>query len=767
MNRLLNTNAAKMAYNYLEADGSANLNGAQGAVRFWFSPDWNGGTGTGAPGYLFELGDVWSPGGGWALVTDPSGSGLSLVSGSNGALTTYLAAAIGGWVSGQWHQVVLNYSPSNTALFLDGAPAGSGPGLAFEPDLATRLGDGFTVGSDPNGSGQAGGVFDELATFNCPLTQSDVTANYPYPAILTQPASVTVKNGSTAFFSVAAGSGSALTYQWQRNGVALTDSERITGSASNVLSIADADDPDGTSYSVVLSNTAGMVTSAVAVLAVNDMAQLGSWNFATTNWTGQQGQLPLLAANVGRATGWSTTALCMDTNVAARLVYRDVETNGAANLNCRVGSVVLWFKPDWSSTNAGGTGPGDAGRFIEMGGYGPTNTASNWWALLVDSAGTNLSFCTESNGALTTNVSASISWTNSTWHQVVLTYSSSSSDLYVDCQNGYSSASGSGVTYWPCKAVRDQGICVGSDACGTQQIRGVLADLETYNYELSYGYTGDVVSSFAAVWAGGSTYSAGFRSLYSSNEFVMASISGWTSECMMVLVNSTNTNGGTWIPFNPNPTVDLATGGDGLRTVNFYFQGLGGLTSRVSTRIWLDTTPPGLTITSPGSNTLNQPVLQLQGYANENLYRISYDLNNAAGLVTNQDVLVLNRAFDTNQWRLRTNTFQAFDIGLTPGSNTITLHAMDWAGNQTNVNFVYVLDYSSKTNRPVMQLYWPTNGAQISGGSFTLRGAVEDPTVTLSAQITDTNGDTNVVGGIVERNGNFWVENLPLAHLLQ
>ena len=100
MNRLLNTNAAKMAYNYIEPDGSANLNGAEGAVRFWFNPDWNGGTGTGAAGYWFELGDVYSPGGGWALVTDPSGSGVSFVSGSNGALTTYLAAAIGGWASG-------------------------------------------------------------------------------------------------------------------------------------------------------------------------------------------------------------------------------------------------------------------------------------------------------------------------------------------------------------------------------------------------------------------------------------------------------------------------------------------------------------------------------------------------------------------------------------------------------------------------------------------------------------------------------------------
>ena len=228
------TNAAKLAYNYMEADGSANLNGAQGAVRFWFNPDWNGGTGTGAPGYLFELGDVYSPGGGWALETDSSGSGLSFVSGSNGMLTTYLAAGIGGWVSNTWHQVVLSYSATNTQLFLDGSVGVGGPGLALQPQLAYAVSAEWFCGGAviATVSGQAGPVFDELATFNCPLTQSDVTANYPYPAIWAQPASVTVKNGSTAFFSVAAGSGTALAYQWQTNGVALTDSDRITGTTT-------------------------------------------------------------------------------------------------------------------------------------------------------------------------------------------------------------------------------------------------------------------------------------------------------------------------------------------------------------------------------------------------------------------------------------------------------------------------------------------------------------------------------------------------------
>ena len=755
------TNAAKLAYNYIEADGTANLNGGEGAVQFWFNPDWNGGTGTGGPGYWFELGDVYSPGGGWGLVADPAGTGLSFVGGSNGFLITYLTAPIGGWVSNTWHQVVLSYSSNATLLFIDGGLATNGPGLFFEPDLATRLADGFTVGSDHNGSGEAGGVFDELATFNCPLTQAQVTSNYPYPAILAQPVSVTVNNGSTAFFTVVGDSGTPMTNQWQLNGTNLTASDRVTGAVANytglttnVLSIADVSDGDTNIYTVILSNSMGTLTSAPAILTVNDAAQLGVWLFTTTNWIGQYGQLPLLATNVTPQAAWSTNGVHIGTNVAARLVYRDVETNGWANFNCRVGSVVLWFNPDWSSTNAGGVGPGNGGRFIELGSYGVTN---DWWALLVDSRGTNLSFCTQSNGMVTTNVTAAISWTNNTWHQVALTYCSNNSAIYVD--GNVVSNNTNGVTKWPRRSVRDQGILVGSDSTGTLQIRGILADLETYNYPLNGD---DIYNNYSAIWWGGAVYSAGFASKYSSNEFVMASIGGWPSASMMILVNTTNTNSGTWVPFNAYPTVDLGTN-DGLRTVNFYFQGLGGLTSRVSKRIWLDTTPPTITITAPGSNTLSQPVLQLQGYANEDIYSISYDLNNANGSVSNQDVLVLTRTFDTNQWRIRTNTFQGFDIGLTPGTNTITLHAMDWAGNMTNVTTNYVLDYSSKTNAPVVQLYWPTNGSLIGGTNFTWRGAVDDPTVTLSAQITDSSGDTNVVAGIVERNGNFWVGNLPLA----
>jgi hypothetical protein len=753
------TNGATLNYRYFEADGSANLNGSNGAVRFWFNPDWNGGTGPGAPGYLFELGDVYSPGGGWAMETDPAGTALSFVSGSNGVVTTYLTAPIGWWVSNQWHQVVLSYTTNETDLYLDGGLVASGSGLLFEPDLATRLADGFTVGSDHYGSGQARGIFDELTTFNCPKSQADVIAGYANPVILTQPMSVTVNNGSTAYFTVISDGASLATNKWQLNETALTGSDRIigvntnySGLVTNVLTVADVSDGDAGSYTVTVGNSVATLTSAISILNVNDTAQLGWWLFTSNTWGGQQGQLPTTTNGLAATLAWSTNGVKIDTNIAAHLIYRDVETNGSANINCRIGSLVLWFRPDWSSTNAGGVGPGNDGRFIELGTNG-----TQWWALCLDSRGTNLSFCTETNGSLTTNARAAISWTNNTWHQVAVTYSSSGVTLYAD---GAKATNGSGVTKWPSRWGRDQGISVGSDlSTGNLQIRGVLADLETYNYVLS---DDDIAGNYSAIWTGGTGFTARFPSLYSSNEFAMARVSGWPSASMTVLVNSTNTSSASWVPFNSYPVADLSTG-DGLRTVNFYFKGLGGGVSRVSTRVWLDTTPPSLYLTAPGSNTLNRPTLQLQGYANEDLYSLTYDLSNAFGLLTNLDMIVLNRAFDTNQWRLRTNTFQAFDLGLTPGTNTVTLHAMDWAGNKTTTNYVYVLDYSTKTNPPGVQLYWPTNTALISGTNFTWRGAVDDPTATFTAQIVDGSGDTNVVPGIVERNGNFWVENLPLA----
>ena len=197
--------------------------------------------------------------------------------------------------------------------------------------------------------------------------------------------------------------------------------------------------------------------------------------------------------------------------------------------------------------------------------------------------------------------------------------------------------------------------------------------------------------------------------------------------------------------------------------------GLRGHADAPSAAVWqwkrlkLDTTPPQLVITGPTNGTVNVPMIQLTGYSPEALSGISYDIANALGLATNQQVLVLDQSYSTNTWEFTTNTFQAFDIPLTNGVNVITLHATDLAGNTSTLSTNFTLDYSSKTNPPTVQITWPQNGTEVSGGGFTMDGQVADATVTVAATITDNSGNTNTVRGLVERNGRFWVQNLPLS----
>jgi len=80
-----------------------------------------------------------------------------------------------------------------------------------------------------------------------------------------------------------------------------------------------------------------------------------------------------------------------------------------------------------------------------------------------------------------TNLAATISWSISIWHQVVLTYSTEGSALYLD---GQLAATGSGVTNYPGDSVRAQGFTIGASADATNQAKGAFDELETFNYAL-------------------------------------------------------------------------------------------------------------------------------------------------------------------------------------------------------------------------------------------------------------------------------------------
>ena len=90
------------------------------------------------------------------------------------------------------------------------------------------------------------------------------------PVITVQPQSQTNNAGATVTFFVSALSPNPLSYQWQKDGTNLANGGNISGATTNTLTITGISDSDAGTYSVVLSNSDGSVTSSNATLTVID-----------------------------------------------------------------------------------------------------------------------------------------------------------------------------------------------------------------------------------------------------------------------------------------------------------------------------------------------------------------------------------------------------------------------------------------------------------------------------------------------------------------
>jgi hypothetical protein len=152
------------------------------------------------------------------------------------------------------------------ARIVIGAPKGMDTPASFYIDNmitpvlkhATVNADGFNLLEVDADFGNTSGYFDDLAF------QDNAIA----PTFTTGPSNVTVLLGGNASLSVSGASGSPIpSYDWQKNGVALTNGARITGVNTNTLAIAGMVAGDEGTYSCLLSNIAG-VAVATATLSV-------------------------------------------------------------------------------------------------------------------------------------------------------------------------------------------------------------------------------------------------------------------------------------------------------------------------------------------------------------------------------------------------------------------------------------------------------------------------------------------------------------------
>jgi hypothetical protein len=93
--------------------------------------------------------------------------------------------------------------------------------------------------------------------------------------------------------------------------------------------------------------------------------------------------------------------------------------------------------------------------------------------------------------------------------------------------------------------------------------------------------------------------------------------------------------------------------------------------------------------------------------------------------------LITGQHPDTNTWKFTTGYFQAYDVVLTNGENTISLRATDLAGNITTTNVTLTLDENSATNPPGVAILWPLPDTPIAGTNTVLQGTgkVSVPTI--------------------------------------
>jgi hypothetical protein len=208
------------------------------------------------------------------IVSQPAGQSVTV-----GQTATFRVTASGsGTLTYQWKK-------NGTAI--SGATLAS---YTTPPAATTDNGSQFTV----TVTGASGSVTSNAAPLKvlAPVTSSA-------PAISSQPASTAVTVGQTATFTVTATGSGTLTYQWSKNGAAISGA---TSTAYTTPATTSAD--SGAQFTVTVTNSVSSVTSSAAILTVNASPTLilnasqTSLNFSSVN-IGSSSKLPVNFKNAG------------------------------------------------------------------------------------------------------------------------------------------------------------------------------------------------------------------------------------------------------------------------------------------------------------------------------------------------------------------------------------------------------------------------------------------------------------------------------------
>jgi hypothetical protein len=245
---------------------------------------------------------------------------------------------------------------------------------------------------------------------------------------------------------------------------------------------------------------------------------------------------------------------------------------------------------------------------------------------------------------------------------------------------------------------------------------------------------------------------------------VQLNVLGGVPSYFALLVNDTNAADVNWQPFTSTSLwVPTPTNGDYVIAVGLRGLPTDATQSWQSVTILRDITPLILALTNLPAFSGSRPFIDPAGYATRGLSAVTWSVVDGNGLTNNGKGVVVAKGWNLADQFHTTNWFQCLDLALALGTNSISIQAVDWAGNVAITNFAYVFDTNGDTTPPALTLRWPQDKTQVSGNNFTVQAWMDDDTATATLQYTDTGGIVQTMNGLVERGGNVWVEGVPLA----
>jgi hypothetical protein len=245
----------------------------------------------------------------------------------------------------------LTVTAGQNASFAVGATGTPAPGYQWRKDGVNIVGATGTTLTLASVVPTAAGNYTVVVTNPAGSVASGaavLTVNVP-PVVTTAPRNLAVSAGQNASFTVVAIGTPAPSYQWRKDGVA------IAGATGATLTLANATPTAAGNYTVVVTNAAGSVASAAAVLTVNVPPSITTspGNLAVT--TGQNASFTVVATgtpapgyqwrkdgvDIAGATGATLTL----TNVALTAAgsYTVVVTNVAGSVTSAAGTLTVPF----------------------------------------------------------------------------------------------------------------------------------------------------------------------------------------------------------------------------------------------------------------------------------------------------------------------------------------------------------------------------------------------------------------------------------------